>query len=150
MRTLTVYILLIIMSLARSKLHAKDMISYTLNIEHGLPCNYIREIEQDSAGYLWMASTNGLVRYDGHFFVNYTAASPGSKGLLTDNSLLALKMWRGHYLWIKLRGDLYSMFDINSGKFIDYTGNGTNNQAFKRMLLTHEHIVIYGKKGCRI
>lgn len=150
MRTLEVYILLMIMSLASSKLHAKDMISYTLNIEHGLPCNYIREIEQDSAGYLWMASTNGLVRYDGHFFVNYTAASPGSKGLLTDNSLLALKMWRGHYLWIKLRGDLYSMFDINSGKFIDYTGNGTNNQAFKRMLLTHEHIVIYGKKGCRL
>lgn len=150
METLKVYIILAIMSLASSVLCAKDMISYTLTIEQGLPSNYIREMEQDSAGYLWMATTNGLARYDGHFFVNYTAASSGSKGLMTDNSLLSIRMWRGHYLWIKLRGDLYCMYDINAGKFVDYTGNGTNNIAYKNMLLTDNYILIYGKKGCRM
>src|SRR5271163_3155927 len=37
----------------------------TWTAENGLPQNIIRDIEQTSDGYLWLATLNGLARFDG-------------------------------------------------------------------------------------
>lgn len=37
----------------------------------GLPSNTVRHIMQDSYGYLWFSTTNGLSRYDGYSIRNY-------------------------------------------------------------------------------
>ena len=42
-----------------------------LTTENGLPANGINEIIQDSKGYIWAATYNGLVRYDGYSPVIY-------------------------------------------------------------------------------
>ena len=39
-----------------------------LNVKSGLSNNYILDIFQDSEGYLWIATRNGLNRYDGYNF----------------------------------------------------------------------------------
>ena len=40
----------------------------------GLPSNTVRHIMQDSYGYLWFSTTNGLSRYDGYSIRNYRRA----------------------------------------------------------------------------
>jgi ligand-binding sensor domain-containing protein len=40
-------------------------------IEDGLPSNDIRKVYQDSEGFIWIATMNGLSRYDGYSFTNY-------------------------------------------------------------------------------
>ena len=43
-------------------------------VEDGLPSNRIYKVLQDSTGFIWMATDNGLVRFDGkHFYVFNTS-----------------------------------------------------------------------------
>ena len=44
-------------------------VDFTFDTENGLPSNGVNDIIQDQTGYLWAATFNGLVRYDG---VNFT------------------------------------------------------------------------------
>ena len=53
-------------------------------IEDGLPVNHINDITQTQDGYLWLATFDGLVRFDGNRFTVFTTSnSPG----LTSNRL---------------------------------------------------------------
>jgi len=45
--------------------------------EQGLSNNYINAILQDKQGFLWIASWNGLYRYDGYKFINYKPIENG-------------------------------------------------------------------------
>lgn len=53
-------------------------------VENGLPTDIIKSIAQDSAGYFWIASDEGLVKYDGVHFTSYRKAlhSQYAKGLV--------------------------------------------------------------------
>ncbi|SNT00876.1 Two component regulator propeller [Ekhidna lutea] len=43
-----------------------------LTVNDGLAQNSINDIYQDSEGFMWFATQDGLSRYDGYTFVNYT------------------------------------------------------------------------------
>ncbi len=43
----------------------------TFNSKNGLPYNFVQHITQDSTGFLWISTWDGLSRYDGHEFRNY-------------------------------------------------------------------------------
>ena len=49
--------------------------------EDGLPSNYTSMIIQDHLGYLWIGTNNGLSRYDGYEFVNYSPEPDDSNSL---------------------------------------------------------------------
>jgi ligand-binding sensor domain-containing protein/two-component sensor histidine kinase len=44
--------------------------------KEGISSNVVTDIQQDSMGYIWVATLNGLNRFDGHFFTSYYAGSP--------------------------------------------------------------------------
>ena len=50
----------------------------------GLPSNHITTLLQDSRGYLWVGTDNGLSRYDGTEFKNFTTADGLSNLYITD------------------------------------------------------------------
>lgn len=55
-------------------IHLQGQESYytkTFTTESGLPHNHILSIAQDSTGFLWIATWDGLSRYDGYEFRNY-------------------------------------------------------------------------------
>ena len=43
----------------------------TFTTENGIPHNHVRAIAQDQQGFLWIATWDGLSRYDGYEFKNY-------------------------------------------------------------------------------
>src|SRR6188768_250449 len=43
-------------------------------VEQGLPSDVIKAVSQDSLGFLWIATDDGLVKYDGLHFTTYKGA----------------------------------------------------------------------------
>ena len=54
------------------------------SVNDGLVSNTIRRIFQDSKGFLWIATFEGLSKYDGHRFTNYNVANGLSHNLVND------------------------------------------------------------------
>jgi len=56
--------------------------NYTVN--DGLVCNFIRRIFQDSKGFLWIATWEGVSKFDGHSFTNFNTANGLSHNFVND------------------------------------------------------------------
>ncbi len=52
--------------------------------DDGLPSNAILDMVQDHEGYIWLATEDGLVRYNGYQFLNYRSI-PGDTTSLSRN-----------------------------------------------------------------
>lgn len=105
--------------------------TYQLSVDNVLPTNYVRTIIQDKYGYLWFATTAGLTRYDGYETEVFKPSATGNRKLMQDFRILALRMWNDRFLWIRLRGHLYSCYDIERNTFVDFTGDGSYNQPIQ-------------------
>ncbi len=84
-------------------------------IEDGLPQNGVRDIVQTPDGYLWVATLEGLVRFDG---VRFTVFDKGNTEALRDNSINALEVGGDGTLWLTTSGGLTRLRD---GRFTTYT-----------------------------
>lgn len=94
---------------------------------HGLPANCVRDICQDDAGFIWMASDGGLTRFDGKTFRYYPLISPGPKA--DDQFALELLNSHGH-LYVGTDAYLYR-YDDSADRFVnvpvtDSNGNEVN------------------------
>ena len=92
--------------------------SRQLNAENGLRSNYVRNIIQDPKGYLWMGTTNGLIRYDGYTAELLTPDSLRNK-LMLDERVLSIELWLDRFVWLKLSGRKYSCYDTQTNQFVD-------------------------------
>lgn len=52
---------------------ADYVVEHSFTTENGLPANGVNALYQDKEGYLWAATFNGLIRYDGNDFTIYNA-----------------------------------------------------------------------------
>jgi len=73
-------------SIAQNILDYRNTIFHKLNTEKGLPDNIVTCMVQDKTGFIWIASANGLVRYDGVNFKIYQNI-PGDSTSLTNNMI---------------------------------------------------------------
>ena len=67
--------------------------------EAGLAGNWVRDILQGPDGFLWIATSGGLSRFDGRRFVNFTAVTEPE---LPGNAVTALASGPSGRLWIGL------------------------------------------------
>ncbi|MBC7862404.1 MAG: hypothetical protein IAF38_05470, partial [Bacteroidia bacterium] len=58
---------------------AQDPFALVINKSKGLPSNSVYTIFEDSKGFIWITSDEGLSRYDGYEFKTYTTAEQSSK-----------------------------------------------------------------------
>ena len=63
-------------------------------VDDGLPSNLVSYALQDSQGYLWFATPDGLSRFDGYRFVNYGGDELGNR------AVFEVKETRDRTLWI--------------------------------------------------
>lgn len=72
-------LLFIAVQLIALALVAQDPYYTTISLSNGLPSNTIYDVMQDSKGYVWMATEEGLCRYDGFECITYTGPDQTSK-----------------------------------------------------------------------
>ena len=90
-----------------------------LTIEDGLSQNAGLAIFQDSKGYLWIGSQDGLNRYDGFAFKIYKHDSEDPSSI-SHNSILAITEDKDGYLWIGTWGGGLDRFDPVTETFVSY------------------------------
>ncbi|MFL5438785.1 MAG: two-component regulator propeller domain-containing protein [Myxococcales bacterium] len=66
-------------------------------VKDGLPVNSINALLQDRTGYIWAATFDGLVRFDG---VRFTVFNSANSEELPSNRIIALKEGRDGSLWL--------------------------------------------------
>ncbi len=74
---------------------AQDYNYLHLSIQDGLPSPTVYTCVQDTIGFIWFGTDNGLVRYDGYNFKYYTTSNG-----LPDNEVLQLWVDSKNRLWI--------------------------------------------------
>jgi len=70
LRAIDFALLVFIFSTVQGKKEA-NLLFENFSIRDGLPTNNIQQVIQDTTGYLWIATENGLSRFDGENFHNY-------------------------------------------------------------------------------
>ncbi len=89
--------------------------------EHGLPM-YINDLAVDRQGYVWLATSDGLARYDGERF-RFWRHEAGVDTSLPDNDLISLAIDGEDRVWV-ISSDYLSVLDQNRQRFmrIDFSG----------------------------
>lgn len=88
------------------------------SIEDGLSQSKIQSILQDKEGYIWLATWNGLEKFDGYTFKNYKSY-PTDKVRLQHNRLQDAKMGQNNTIWCKTYDYKIYLFDITTENYID-------------------------------
>lgn len=92
----------------------------TLDVKTGLSDNYVKDILRDRYGFMWMATSNGLNRYDGYQFKVYTVTQLGSN----NDDIVHLAEDGEGTLWIQTLHHLYTY---------DRTGDRIKNDAREKL-----------------
>ncbi|MEJ2349828.1 MAG: two-component regulator propeller domain-containing protein [Anaerolineales bacterium] len=87
-------------------------------VEQGLSQSTIYSILQDSRGYLWFGTWDGLNKYDGRTFKVYRN-DPEDPDSLSDNIVWTLYEDSSGTLWVGTDGGL-NKFDPETDRFIRY------------------------------
>ncbi len=90
----------------------------TFNVQHGLPQSQVTAILQDSLGYLWVGTADGLARFDGRYFQNYNAHSG-----LSGNYVTSAYMDGDSLIWFGLDRSGISIYRISNDSFFKFAFN---------------------------
>jgi ligand-binding sensor domain-containing protein/signal transduction histidine kinase len=98
-----------LMLLASALLCAEQLPVRTYTTADGLARNTIFCIVQDTRGFLWFCTSDGLSRFDGYTFVNY-----GMKQGLPNRAVTTLRITRQGVYWVGTYAGLYRMDPYSS------------------------------------
>jgi len=90
-----------------------------LTIDNGLSNNTIRCILQDKKGFIWIATNNGLNKYDGYSFKQYKHVANNLTSL-GDNRINTIYEDRQGVIWIGTRQGGLSVYNPKTDGFITY------------------------------
>jgi len=91
----------------------------TLSRENGLPSPIVNCFIQDFRGYIWIGTSDGLARYDGHDMKVYRSKA-GDASSLTDNMIYSLKEMSDSTIWIGT-ADGFSVFNPATATFRSFS-----------------------------
>jgi len=98
-------------------------------IEDGLPQNRVRALSQTPDGYLWIGTSEGLVRFDG---ARFTVFDRSNTPALRDDGILALRLGADGTLWIGTEGG--GLVSYNSGTFRNFGSRDGLTNGFVRAI----------------
>jgi len=99
-------------------------------VSDGLSQSEILCIFQDSEGYMWLGSQNGLNKFDGYDFENYFN-DPTDSTTLSNNWIFGISEDQDGHIWVGTKGGL-NRYDKRSGHFStvplsERSGDSRNN-----------------------
>jgi len=90
-----------------------------LTIEDGLPQNSVHTMMQDSIGFLWFGTRDGLVRYDGYNLKTFKHEANNADSLSDNYILIIVESSLGN-LWIGTKDGGLNHFNTQNEKFSRY------------------------------
>lgn len=107
-------------------LRADDQLFYftTLNLKDGLSQLSVFDIYQDSKGFIWFATRNGLNKYDGTSMTVYKQTNY-DRNSLSHNHITSLAEDQNGFLWIGTINGL-NRLDLNTDQIVSY-----DNSSFR-------------------
>ena len=104
----------------------------TLGISEGLSQSSVTDLIQDRYGFLWIATQDGLNRYDGYEFVQYKH-SPDDANSLSDNWLTALAIDQRNRLWVGTNGQGLNSLDLATGTVARFSPDPDSAEKLKKV-----------------
>jgi len=90
-----------------------------LSIEDGLSQITVHSILQDSKGFLWFGTEDGLNRYDGYNFIIYKN-DPSNQNSISDNFIWKIFEDSDSNLWIGTNSGGLNKFDYELNEFVHF------------------------------
>lgn len=118
-----------------------QLIFSRLTKNEGLVSNAVFQTIQDKTGYLWIATQNGLQRYDGHHFLNFHSI-PRDSTSIPGNSISRLFIDKKERLWI-VSGRRTGIFSTKSFRFREAVVPATVNFVRKIAQDVEGRIVLF-------
>ncbi len=99
-----------------------------LTTDDGLPENSVRSIMQDSHGFLWFGTHNGLARYDG-YDMKIFLPDPEDSNSIFPRFLIALAQDDSGMVWVGSYSNGMSKYNPHTERFTNYLPDPTNPHA---------------------
>lgn len=96
--------------------------------DSGLPSRIVRDVIQDSQGFIWVAGNNGLYRFDGQKFKPFLASLKDTIGL-RDNKINALIQASDSKIWIGTPKGLH-VLERGNIKHVELIDNPSENEEY--------------------
>lgn len=153
-----IYIVIFIIGLLISnysiKVEAKEPINFkNITIEDGLTQGTVEALFQDSKGYIWIGTNDGLNRFNGYKFKVYSVEE-NEKNSIVNNYILDIKEDAEGNIWVatanglsKILNDGYSITNYIEG--ID-KGNLTNSNTTSILITKENNILVATAEGLNI
>lgn len=119
----------------------KNYLFENISIPEGLSNSEIHYIFQDSNGFLWISTLDGLNRYDG-YNMKVFKNDPNDSTTIPNNSCNAITEDSDGFIWVSVSGNAIAKYDPKDESFKRYpieTGSVTNISNF--------YSALYDSKG---
>lgn len=107
--------------------------------EDGLGHNQVECIYQDSYGFVWFGTRNGLCRYDGYNVVTYRNTTDSTS--ISGNRILSIAEDKDGDLWVGTFQNGVNKFRRNTGTFIRYDTRGNPGMRINSIKILDDHSI---------
>lgn len=119
----------------QSKAQFEHLTFQNITLTNGLSNNYVNCLAQDTAGYIWIGTNDGLNRYDGYEIKRYYNI-PSDSNSLSDNKITALCIDNEGILWIGTEFNSLCRYNTVDDNFIRYKSLPHNNYGVSHHFIT--------------
>ena len=113
------FIIFVVFILLHPALIAQQSKQYSFkhfSVTNGLGSNSVNKVVQDKDGYIWLATTNGLQRYDGSSFITFKS-SLNNPSSIPGNHIVLLFQDRKKNMWVMSDNHKTGIFDTRKFTF---------------------------------
>ena len=133
--TFTVFAIVVLLAFSSNVIAADNSINQPplkferISIAEGLSQSYVYDIVQDTNGFIWIATQDGLNRYDGKNFVYYRHDST-NRASIADNFIRKLFIDNKNVLWVGTNAGL-SRYDETLDRFDNFFHQADDSNSLK-------------------
>ncbi|MEZ5083257.1 MAG: two-component regulator propeller domain-containing protein [Bacteroidales bacterium] len=138
--------LILFLSISFSGNSQQDYLFENIGLAEGLSNPEVISVFQDSSGFLWISTSDGLNRYDGNAITVFKN-DPNDSTTIANNTCFAMVEDKEGYIWIAIAGNAIARYNPKSEKFKRYpiaTGGIINISEFYTALCDSKDNIWFG------
>jgi len=128
--------------------YAQELKFSHITADQGLSMGVVNCVLQDSKGFMWFGTQDGLNKYDGYNITIYKH-NPLDSNSLSNNFINALYEDKSGILWIGTDGGGVEAYNLNSGKYVHHANvrndpNSLSNNKIRAIMEDDEGLIWIG------